>query len=399
MIKYQNLIESKTIYDICKLFHHEDSKNKLAKCWPKNPENILYERKIILFGAGNFGKTVMENLKSKGLNVSYICDNDSQKWGKHINNIEIQPPERLDFEDRSTVIVVISSMYQEQIASQLDEIGMDYICSTIDGEYLYSPKNSDRVWEVLELFWNHMEEIDNVYSTLSDDISRKVYMNVLKAKIIESSLSYYAYFMGLLGSIYEGGQYFDRKYFRYSDNEVFIDCGAFMGDTVLDLFHLEVFKCKEKSSLFIYAFEPDIINFNILNELIKVNNYEGCVKTILSGVGNENSILCPENIINCRHDGIANDTNVPIVRLDDALKDVPVTFIKMDIEGYELDALKGAETLIKKNKPKLAISIYHKPEDLFKIPLLLKEFVPEYRIYIKHHAPLSTTETICYACI
>jgi hypothetical protein len=71
----------------------------------------------------------------------------------------------------------------------------------------------------------------------------------------------------------------------------------------------------------------------------------------------------------------------------------------MDIEGYELDALKGAERLIKKNKPKLAISIYHKPEDFFEIPLLLKRFVPEYKIYIKHHAPFQAIETVCYACV
>jgi FkbM family methyltransferase len=331
--------------------------------------------------------------------VNYFCDNDSQKWGKFINNIEIQSPERLNFEDRSTVIVVISSMHHEQIAAQLDRIDLGYIYSTIQGECSYLPKNPDRVWNMLELYWNHKVEVDEAYSILSDDFSRKVFMNVLKAKIIESNTSYYAYYMGLLGSIYEGGQYFDRKYFRYYDNEMFVDCGAFMGDTILELFHLGILRRKKNNSPAIYAFEPDIINFNILNELIKVNGYDSYVKTILSGVGNTKSTLCPENIINCRQDGIANDVDVPIVRLDDALRETPVTFIKMDIEGYELEALKGAETLIKKNKPKLAISIYHKSEDLFEIPLLLKKFVPEYKIYIKQHAPLSTTETICYACI
>jgi FkbM family methyltransferase len=331
--------------------------------------------------------------------VSYICDNDCKKWGGSINNIEIHSPERLNSEEKSTTIIVISSMYHEQIADQLDRIDIDYIYSTIDGEYSYLPKNSDRVYNMLELYWKYRVEIDKVYSILSDDVSRKVYMNVLKAKIIESSIPYNAYYRSLLGSIYEGGQYFDRKYFKYYDNEVFVDCGAFMGDTILELFNLGIYECKKRNSPLIYAFEPDIINYNILNELLKSNSYDIYVKTILSGVGNSNSTLCPENIINCRHDSIANDVDVPIVKLDDALGEIPVTFIKMDIEGYELEALQGAEILIKKYKPKLAISIYHKPEDFFEIPLLLKKFVPEYKIYVKHHLRSNVSETICYACI
>jgi NADH/NAD ratio-sensing transcriptional regulator Rex len=89
MLRYEKLIETNTIYDICKLFYHDYNKNKLAKNWPKSPESFLYERKIILFGAGNFGKKIMESLNSKGLNVNYICDNNQEKWGQFINNIPV----------------------------------------------------------------------------------------------------------------------------------------------------------------------------------------------------------------------------------------------------------------------------------------------------------------------
>lgn len=68
----------------------------------------------------------------------------------------------------------------------------------------------------------------------------------------------------------------------------------------------------------------------------------------------------------------------------------------MDVEGAELIALKGAEQTIKKYKPKLAISIYHKPNDLWEIPLLIKSWVPEYKIYIRHYNVVSS-ETIMYA--
>ena len=70
----------------------------------------------------------------------------------------------------------------------------------------------------------------------------------------------------------------------------------------------------------------------------------------------------------------------------------------MDIEGAEIEALKGAEKTIKKYRPKLAICIYHEPDHLYRIPLIIKEMVPEYRIYIRHHSD-TASETVCYAVI
>ena len=75
-----------------------------------------------------------------------------------------------------------------------------------------------------------------------------------------------------------------------------------------------------------------------------------------------------------------------------------VTFIKMDIEGAELKALKGAKNIILRDKPKLAISIYHKPEDIVEIPLFIKELVPEYKLYIRHYSN-DSIETVLYAVI
>lgn len=84
------------------------------------------------------------------------------------------------------------------------------------------------------------------------------------------------------------------------------------------------------------------------------------------------------------------------ISLDEVVKDKKVTFIKMDIEGSELNALKGAESIIKKNKPRLAICIYHKPEDILELPLYILELIPEYRFYIRHYSS-HIWETVLYA--
>lgn len=82
--------------------------------------------------------------------------------------------------------------------------------------------------------------------------------------------------------------------------------------------------------------------------------------------------------------------------IDNVLKGDRATFIKMDVEGAELKSLIGAENTIKNYKPRLAISIYHKPSDIYEIPQLLMEYRPDYRFYIRHYTSY-IWETVLYA--
>lgn len=82
--------------------------------------------------------------------------------------------------------------------------------------------------------------------------------------------------------------------------------------------------------------------------------------------------------------GENSGNKISTIALDEAIQEA-VTFIKMDIEGAEIEAIKGAEGHIKNDKPKLAISIYHKPNDLWEIPLLIHKLAPEYKLYIRHN--------------
>jgi len=88
-------------------------------------------------------------------------------------------------------------------------------------------------------------------------------------------------------------------------------------------------------------------------------------------------------------------TTVGTIALDEFIND-EVSFIKMDIEGAEIKALTGARKLIKKYKPKLAISAYHLPLDIIQIPLIIHDMAPEYKLYLRHHS-LVHYETVLYA--
>lgn len=83
-------------------------------------------------------------------------------------------------------------------------------------------------------------------------------------------------------------------------------------------------------------------------------------------------------------------------KLDDVLQGKKVTFIKMDIEGAELAALRGAEKIIREQRPKLAICVYHKPEDIWEIPSLILSYNPDYRLYLRHYS-ITEAETVLYA--
>ena len=94
-----------------------------------------------------------------------------------------------------------------------------------------------------------------------------------------------------------------------------------------------------------------------------------------------------------------NGLETQCVRIDDIIDNEKIpTFIKMDVEGAEKNAILGAENTISRYKPRLAISIYHKPKDIIEIPTLLKELVPEYKFAIRHYST-NVYETVLYAWI
>jgi len=141
-----------------------------------------------------------------------------------------------------------------------------------------------------------------------------------------------------------------------------IDCGAFIGDSSI------IFSKYTDDKVF--AFEPDERIFSYLVENIKKNNLNNKVIPINYGVGDKEKILNFEGI------------ELKITTIDNIVKKENinrVSLIKMDIEGYELKALKGSKKTIKEHKPVLIISAYHRMEDILEIPYYLKELVPEYR--------------------
>ncbi len=184
-------------------------------------------------------------------------------------------------------------------------------------------------------------------------------------------------------------QYFDHDIVQPSEHETFIDGGSLDGKDSLAF--------QEWSNAqydLIHVFEPDSVNFNkIKRDFIddkKVITHEIALwnsKEIIQFDDGEN-----EN----SHISTSGGVQVQANSIDNIISNENVTFIKMDIEGAELQAIEGAKNTIRRYRPKLAICVYHKPEDIIDIPARILELNKDYRLYLRHYSYVDT-ETVLYA--
>jgi FkbM family methyltransferase len=203
-----------------------------------------------------------------------------------------------------------------------------------------------------------------------------------------------------LGSGNHRQYYFERDgvSIQPEKGDYVIDGGACFGDTSI------FFSCSVGPTGKIFAFEPLPVHANIVKYNIDQNALTDQITIVAAGLGDASNHV---NAVGDEFKAAASpgfsilgkEMQVPILSIDNFVESQGVEkidFIKMDIEGFELKALKGAALIIEKHKPKLAISLYHKIEDYFEIPLYLKTRFPFYRLYLDHYT-IFDQETVLYA--
>ena len=191
-----------------------------------------------------------------------------------------------------------------------------------------------------------------------------------------------------------GEQYFSLLQLKplCGDNEIFIDCGAYDGETIKDFVKFSEGKYEK-----LYSFEPNPRLYENTLQNIKNAGLQR-VELIQKGVWSHEAVL------NFTDNGMSSQIYdkgvipVKVVAIDDVVpENEKVTFIKMDVEGAEFEALKGAEKTICRCRPVLAICLYHKATDIIEIPSLIMKFFPKYKFYIRHHHITMWWEAVLYA--
>ncbi len=338
----------------------------------------LKDANIVLFGAGMNGSLVYQRMKQE-YKICAFSDNNMNFWGKSYEGLSVIEPNQLKEIINVFAIITVTGQYYLSIKKQLSEIKVPHMTYI---EYQLA---------------SQFQQFETVYQELlEDEFSKETYRSLL--------ISYLTNDIGYLRKVFVRHQYFEIPEFSIqTEDEIFVDCGAYTGDT-LEYFITIKAGCLKR----VYSFEPTektyqalcIRKERLLKEWALEEDQIITEKKIVTAKSGVEYFLKKGKREQSNQIGIKSlHGSVPVeaISLDEyfAEKEEKPTFIKADIEGAEFEMLKGAEGIIRASKPLLAICIYHKIEDLYEIPMLLKQFRPDYKMSIRQHMP-NYYETVLY---
>ncbi|MDR0608660.1 MAG: FkbM family methyltransferase [Planctomycetaceae bacterium] len=375
----------------------EEIKKAMAYCIKgQTPDEIIAslnkEKKLALFGAGHLGLIAVNILKSNGLPIDYFVDNDHKKIGQSIEGIPVISAQELVKIAGNTEVIIASLSYFKEIFIQLYELG---ILHTVKGALLIWESNIFNPCKTLglgqvsnpsKIIFDNEASIHRLFSILADEKSKKVLYGLLNYHLTQEP----EYIFAIQDDLNK--QYFDRELLDFSANECFVDGGSLDGKTTEEF--IRIVNGQFRKAL---LFEPNPECVNLINNNYSLRKYHDRINVIQQGLYHIETSIGFD-----RHGdlmaGSINDSSentIETTRLDNYLNE-NISFIKLDIEGAELPALKGGEEVIRQLKPKLAIAVYHKPCDLWEIPLFVHDLCPEYHLYFRHYMNI-TTDTTLYA--
>ena len=344
-----------------------------------------YKRKMSIFGGRDrWGNGLPISYMIWGGRVAAFIDNSAARWGATSEGILCISPDQLREKENPLVFIGVG-MSGAAVAAQLADMNVRRVLDMPDF-YLNTLFEDIQSVDPAEL----AARVAVCFDILADDASRDVLLAKLRGFLdFEPGFARQNYY----GDICHSDQYFQNNLIRFTENSVLVDCGAYTGDTMQDFLRRGLPFRKY------IAYELNRRNYEKLqNNMNDARGGEtGELIAYNCGVGERNEQIYYDDVVSASS---VSSTGIPgeIVRMSDHLRDEAVSFIKMDIEGAEMGALRGAEELIRRRRPDLAICVYHSISDLYEIPLYIHSIVPEYQLYLRHHTPVFC-ETVCYAVI
>lgn len=340
-------------------------------------KSLIEQKNLILFGSGNLGRKIASYFKGKGFKIVCFADNNEAKNETFVDGVIVYTPalayEKFGNDNLVWVVTIWSPGHSfTKTNEQLQQLGVQNI---IPVNNVFQAFSNDLIpyyhFESPEYYYEQKSKIVEAYSYLIDDESKDQFYKHLKVRV--------GYSFTELPLVTTDNQYFHPDIIQLTESEIFLDCGAFTGDTLKD--YLKFAKVPFRKYI---CLEPDPQNLIALNKTISSNKIKN-VEVFEIAVGDENAELKFE-ATGGGGAGLSETGSISVEckRIDDFFNE-EITFIKLDIEGAEISALKGAYNIIQKYRPKLAVCIYHLPSDLWEIILYIKENFPFYNLSVRTH--------------
>lgn len=338
--------------------------------------------RAVLFGAGALGHAVQHGLRVAGLELLAFADNDPAKQGTEQDGLPVLAPEEAFRRHGATVVFIVTVFGNGPVLAQLEAAGVRHLPLSVVAW---------RFPEVSRWWWPDFfpdgvaplaSRIRQAFGLLADDASREEFLGQLAWRCTLDRDR-------LPPHLPADQTYFPPDLIPLGTGEVFVDCGAFDGDT------LRAFLRRQPlGPAFFVGVEPDEASRARLEALVaeRPAGTSRIVGAVLGAQGGQASFAQGGGTSSRIEEG---GTPLPRRTLDEVLAGLRPTLVKMDIEGAEVQAIQGArETL--RHLPALAIATYHHASDLWEIPLAIQETAPGYAIALRRHAE-ECWELITYA--
>ena len=345
------------------------------------PETLLTTfDQVVVYGTGNAGISVSQVLKRFGVKILHYVDSNPERWGEPFMGRDVQGPDSLS---ESGPPVLIASYYASDIATILEKRKIRYydfsFCVDFDR---WKDHFNPAVFDV-------QQATRFAHECLTGG-SQRAFLGCIRYRQTYDPLDLEA----------PGCPHYWHPRVQPMAGDVYIDGGAWTGDTLQEL------KSTFEDRIEVHSFEPDKTNFTSLQELVANRGWQGvdinC--TALWHKAGKIRFINSESAVHTMQSRVADanvasdDESVDAIDLDSYCQSrkVSPSFLKLDVEGSELSVIEGGRTTLKHSRPRLALSAYHLPNDLWMIGERVRSINPDYRFEFAHHSQ-QLFESVVYA--
>lgn len=344
---------------------------------------------VVLFGAGRLGQLCARALARAGVPLRAFCDGNSRLQGTTVAGVEVLAPAEAArrFPQALFVVAIWTGTARESMPERVAFLrGLGCAHVTSYAPLVWAHGAEEAPFHSFDLPTRTLEAaaaLRELAARLADDASRRVFLAALRQRL-----------RGIFDATAPAAeQYFPGDIVRLTEDEVFVDGGAFDGDTLADF----VGRVGERFAHY-HAFEPDAAN-----RVRLMGRLEGLPAAVREKITIHPLALHAESATlsftdqggPTSHVGTGGNTSVRGERLDAILAVQRLSFLKLDVEGAERAALAGAKASIIQHRPQVAACVYHEPNDLWEIPQRLAALLPNSRFYLRQHG-FDGWETVVY---
>ena len=325
---------------------------------------------IVLYGMGNGADKIIDWCEKSGVQVQGVFASDEFVRGQAFRGFTVERYDKLVERLGSDLLIVIA------FASELPEVLERFALLNAAHQVVAPHLALFDEEETVSAGWleKYESKLQQVYDNLADDQSRRVFAAALNYKL-SGKISY-------LLDCETNRQEDLQSIFTWGEDESCLDLGAYNGDTVEEFGQLVGWRWQH-----VTAVEPDRRSCRKLRLLAEKLQGKGlAVDVVEAGSWSEKTILSFSDSGGRQSTFIgAQKREVEVTTIDELAAGERVTYIKMDVEGAEAQTIQGGQGTIRSWMPKLFIAAYHYDVDLFRLPLLLWELAPDYKIYLRKH--------------